>query len=48
MSKVRNFGEGLMIKQVWVSMGKNWERMGEYREIGKVIGGRLIGEFSVV
>ena len=39
---------GLMIMQVWVSMGKNWGRMEEYRELGKVMGGGLIGEFLVV
>ena len=27
---------GLMIKQVWSSMGKNWGRMMEYREFGKL------------
>ena len=35
MSKVRNFGMGLMIKQVWGSTGKNWGRMGEFREFGE-------------
>ena len=44
MSKVRNFGTGIMIKQVWVSMGKN----GEYRELEKVVGGGLIRVFLVV
>ena len=39
---------GLMIKQVWASMEKNWGRMGEYREFGKVMEGGLIGEFLVV
>ena len=48
MGKVRNFGMGLMIKQVCVSMGKNWGKMGEYKERGKVMGGGLIGEFLVV
>ena len=35
----------LMIKQVWVSMEKIWGRTGEYRELGKIMGGGLIGEF---
>ena len=39
---------GLMIKQVWGSMGKNWGRIGEYKKFGKVMGSGLIGEFLVV
>ena len=39
---------GLIIKQVWVSKGKIWGRMGEYREHGKIMVGGLIGEFLVV
>ena len=42
------FGTGLMIKLVWVSMGKNWGRNGEYKLLKKVMGGGLIGEFLVV
>ena len=29
-------------------MVKNWWRIGECRELGKVMGGGLIGEFLVV
>ena len=43
MSKVRNFDEGLMIKQVCGSMGKDWGRMGEYREFGRVW---MVGELG--
>ena len=35
MSKVRNFGKGLMIKYEG-SVGKNRGRMGQYREFGEV------------
>ena len=33
ISKVRNFGMGLIIKQVWGSVGKNW---GSIENLGKL------------
>ena len=37
---------GLIIKQVWESMGKIWGKMGEYREFGGVWMMRELGNFG--
>ena len=42
------FWYGINDKASMSQYRKHWGRMGEYRELGKVMGGGFIGEFLVV